>query len=52
MIRVGSTWSMDAIPSHPVYIVNDGYVTGLKDDGVASRWRHTQKQMVLLIMEF
>ena len=34
-IRVGSTWTMDAIPSHPVYIVNDGYVTGLKDDGVA-----------------
>lgn len=34
-IRVGSTWTMDAIPSHPVYIVNAGYVTGFKDDGVA-----------------
>lgn len=34
-IRVGSTWTMDAIPSHPVYVITSDYVTSILEDGVA-----------------
>ena len=33
-IRVGSTWEMDVVPTHPIWIVYD-YSTEVKDDGVA-----------------
>ena len=33
-IRVGSTWTMDVIPEHQVYVVSN-YTTNTADDGVA-----------------